>query len=70
MGYHSIQGLLYLHWTDSQEAKVLKGIARGLNIIGEAVIQYQFQVDDGSDIVLNIKGYHVPGMPMRLLSPQ
>ena len=60
----------FVSYNRKDESKVLKGIAKGLNIVGEGVIQYQFQADDGSDIVLNIKAYHVPDMPMRLISPQ
>lgn len=60
----------FVSYNIKDESKVLKGIAKGLNIVGEGVIQYQFQADDGSDIVLNIKAYHVPDMPMRLISPQ
>ena len=34
------------------------------------MIQYQFQANDGSEVVLYIKAYHVPDVPMRLISPQ
>eukprot|EP00957_Ditylum_brightwellii_P181064 13792709-Ditylum_brightwellii.AAC.1 len=60
----------FVSYNLKDESKVLNGIAKGLNTVGDGVIQYQFQADDGSDIVLNIKAYHVPDMLMRLISPQ
>eukprot|EP00957_Ditylum_brightwellii_P207356 15352597-Ditylum_brightwellii.AAC.1 len=60
----------FVSYSEKDEGKILKGIAKGLNIKGIGDIQYQFQADDGSEIVLNIKAYHVPDIPMRLISPQ
>ena len=60
----------FISYINKKKDKFLKGIAKGLNIVGEEVIQYQFKADDDSYIVLNIKAYLVPEMPMRLISPQ
>eukprot|EP00957_Ditylum_brightwellii_P006812 516140-Ditylum_brightwellii.AAC.3 len=60
----------FVSYSKKNKGRILKGIAKGLNIKGIGVIQYQFQADEGSEIMLNIKACHVPEMPMRLISPQ
>jgi len=48
----------------------LKGIANGLAIKGEGIIEYNIIADDGTKIALRTKAYYVPDIKMRLVSPQ
>eukprot|EP00957_Ditylum_brightwellii_P129575 9883334-Ditylum_brightwellii.AAC.1 len=48
----------FVSYNKKDESTVLKGIAKGFNIVGEGVILYQFQADDSLEIVLNIKAFH------------
>eukprot|EP00957_Ditylum_brightwellii_P097016 7387819-Ditylum_brightwellii.AAC.1 len=50
--------------------KVIKGIAKGFKIEGSGTVEYQFNADGSSVLVLQCKAFYVPDMYMRLLSPQ
>eukprot|EP00957_Ditylum_brightwellii_P137039 10449074-Ditylum_brightwellii.AAC.1 len=56
--------------SNHKEKRVIKGIAKGLKFEGSVIVEYQFNVDDGSEVVLKCKAFYVPAMHMRLLSPQ
>ena len=55
---------------ESQQQGQLKGIANGLEIKGEGIIEYNIVADDGTKIALRTKAYYVPDIKMRLVSPQ
>ena len=51
-------------------ARTMDGIASGLTIVGEGIIKYEVVADDGSTVTLECWGYHIPQLPIRLMSPQ
>ena len=55
---------------ETRQQGQLKGIANGLEIKGEGVIEYNIVADDGTKIALRTKAYYVPDIKMRLVSPQ
>eukprot|EP00957_Ditylum_brightwellii_P103653 7896765-Ditylum_brightwellii.AAC.1 len=50
--------------------KVIKGIAKGLKIEGSETVEYQFNANDSSLLVIQCEAFYVPVVLMRLLSPQ
>eukprot|EP00957_Ditylum_brightwellii_P123029 9380270-Ditylum_brightwellii.AAC.1 len=52
------------------EEEIIKSIAKGLKIEGSGTVEYQFNADDGSVIVLQCEAFYLLDMHMRLLSPQ
>ena len=61
----------FLSYRENKDHKqVVKGIAKGLKIKGSGKIHYKLFADDGTEVVLVVKAYHVPDMQMRLVSPQ
>eukprot|EP00957_Ditylum_brightwellii_P038747 2929096-Ditylum_brightwellii.AAC.1 len=56
--------------SNCKEKRVIKGIVKGLKIKRSRIIEYQFNADDSSVIVLQCEAFYVPDMHMRLLSPQ
>eukprot|EP00957_Ditylum_brightwellii_P161221 12275134-Ditylum_brightwellii.AAC.1 len=53
-----------------KKKKVIKHTAKGLKIEGSGTVQYQFNADDRSVIVLQCEAFYVLDVHMRLLSPQ
>jgi hypothetical protein len=50
---------------------VIKGIAQGLEIEGEGMVEYTLTCDDGSTVTIRAKAYFVPDLgARRLISPQ
>ena len=49
--------------------KPLKGIAHGLKISGEGIVEYQVKDEDGNEVTLRMKAYYVPNLDksMRLV---
>eukprot|EP00957_Ditylum_brightwellii_P070266 5337777-Ditylum_brightwellii.AAC.1 len=53
-----------------KKKKVIKGTAKGLTIEESGTVEYQFNVDDSSVLVLHCEAFYVPDMYMKFLSPQ
>eukprot|EP00957_Ditylum_brightwellii_P026748 2022996-Ditylum_brightwellii.AAC.1 len=53
-----------------KKKKVIKGIAKGLKTERSGTVEYHFNADDISLIVLQCEAFYVPDMHMRLLFPQ
>eukprot|EP00957_Ditylum_brightwellii_P157285 11970103-Ditylum_brightwellii.AAC.1 len=56
--------------SNHKEKRVIKYVAKGLKIEGSGIVEYRFNEEKGSEIVLKCKAFFVPDMHMRLLSPQ
>ena len=50
--------------------KHMGGIASSLPIVGRGILRYQVMGDDDKIVTLETWGYHIPDLPIRLLSPQ
>ena len=48
----------------------MSGIAQALPIVGRGLLRYEFVADDDKVLALETYGYHIPDLPIRLLSPQ
>ena len=56
---------------EGAQHSVIKGIAQGLAIEGEGVVEYTLTCDDGSLVTIRAKSYFVPDLgSRRLISPQ
>ena len=56
--YHQIKG------------RSMKGISKALEIAGKGLVKYEMIADDGKPAVIEVMAYHIPDLPVRLLSPQ
>jgi GAG-pre-integrase domain/Zinc knuckle len=50
--------------------RVMKGLAKGLNIAGTGEVAYTVRAQDGTDLVIRTPAYYVPQATRRILSPQ
>jgi hypothetical protein len=50
--------------------KEMAGIASSLPVVGKGVLRYEAIADDGDIAVLEVWGYYIPDLPIRLMSPQ
>jgi hypothetical protein len=52
------------------EGKSLQGIAQSLSIVGQGLARYEVIDNQGKPVVIETLVYHIPDLPVRLLSPQ
>ena len=56
---------------EGAQHSVIKGIAQGLTIDGEGIVEYTLTCEDGSTVTIRAKAYFVPDLGFRrLISPQ
>ena len=48
----------------------MNGIAQGLQIVGKGLLRYQTIADNGRIAQIEMWAYPIPGLPVRLMSPQ
>ena len=61
----------FVEFAEAQVSQKLDGIAAGLSIKGQGIVEYHMSSDEGIDFVLRLKAFYVPDLNnTRLVSPQ